>query len=740
MLHRLIVDNSVYFKEGLNINKLDINFEKFKGITVINAANGMGKTAILEFALPYRYMPSRPGSYKQHFINEKGSVSRIWTINGETYDFILKCNKNKLDCFIYQYINGKWISLLTNSLTEQYDLMVENICGPIDVFLKSVFRNKTINFGDLKESGKREFFINLIGGKKYSHMKKTISDERLKLLGIIGGYELQRDNIIELLNKNKTEILKQKIIVLNNELIVLNNTINENDEFIKKSSDFKAINELQKVKINNLYKEKEKYLNDDLKKELFKSEQQYNTNNTIVEENVLYIKNNNINSKNKNSKITEYSLLLEKYTTLSKKKFNLSELKSKYIIVYTLYNNVLEREKELEKAINREKDLIENRCIVDPSLCKNSKKIEEDILQAGREISEIRSQLLSLFKDKTRETILNNYNAVLNEIEKTEYTTLLTLNDDLANIEKELLFFTKEKLNELNKVVTQISNMIIEKTVINQQAIKENKLLVIKIEELKKKIEDNNNKLQVINNKIKEEEDFFSGHKQINIEELEKTKEKLLNEKDEKNKEKTELEYQLRSNNSLEESLDKVKQEIEIKQTNLNDYVLAENFCSIKDGMPMLILKRLLPQLEIKCNEILTHFYESGVFYQIEFKTTKKASVGKKELDYFDIKITNTNGTTIPLESLSAGQRVIIEVALSLGILRNDINTKTNTLLFDEMDGTLSSDNAGIYYNTLLTILEELHIGQVFMISHNENIINKCNQIITLEKGKGVYS
>lgn len=570
-------------------------------------------------------------------------------------------------------------------------------------------------------------------------MKKTIGDERLKLIGKINGYEMQRDNVLELLSKNNTETLRGNITVINNKLLVLTNSINENDEYIKKSSDYKAIHELQKIKIANLYKEKEKFENTDLKKDLINLEEQYNNNKDKIEENVLFVKNNNINSENRNSKIVEYRFLLDKYGLLSKKKFNLSELKSKYIIVYTLYNNVLEREKELEKAITREKNLIENRCSVDPSLCKNSKIIENDIREAEIEVAEIRSQLILLFKDKTRETILDNYNQVLNEIETTEYTSVLTLNEDLANIEKELLFFTPAKLKDLNTVVTQVSNMIIERTVTNKQLIKENLVLEKSIAELKKKIEDSDNNLTLINNKIIEEESFFSGNKQINLEDLENTKKKLLIEKDEINKEKTELEYQLRNNISLEESLNKIKDDIEAKQLNLNDYVLAESFCSIKDGMPMIILKRLLPQLEIKCNEILTHFYESGVFYQIEFTTTKKASAGKKELDYFDIKITNTNGTTIPLESLSAGQRIIIEVALSLGILRNDINTKTNTLLFDEMDGALSSDNAAIYYNTLLTILDELHIGQVFMISHNENIINKSNQIITLEKGKGTY-
>jgi len=101
MIHSIDVKNSIYFNEKLEVKNLSIGLDKYKGIVLITGCNGFGKSSLLEYMTPYRKMPSRPGAYKKHFINECGSVSRIWTINGIKYEFYIKCNKNLTECYIY---------------------------------------------------------------------------------------------------------------------------------------------------------------------------------------------------------------------------------------------------------------------------------------------------------------------------------------------------------------------------------------------------------------------------------------------------------------------------------------------------------------------------------------------------------------------------------------------------------------------------------------------------------------
>lgn len=754
MLHHIEIRNSIYFQEIMKIKTITVDLESYQGITLLTGENGFGKSSLLEFMVPYRKLPSRPGAYKKHFINECGSVSRVWTINDIKYEFLIKCNKNLTECYIYKIDeNNNKISILNSTSTDAYDTAVEKICGPESIFFKTIFKNSNSNMGGLKESNKKEFFINLLGAVEYAGMKEISIKEKNKIKFDIDILDDSKKNIEEILRLDENQNIESQIKDTNDELVIIYDkienisneikTINENNLKIANDSSKKTINESD---IKNLNEKK-----DIINNEILDIENKINeTIEDINNQNNLILKNNEF-IKDLEDKVNKYrkrkSILVEK-NELNEQKIKLTNVYNNNTTILSNIDNkktiINNHKKELSNLELKLKDTeIEldiankNKCEVDPALCKNSFIIDnliENINNLINKISELKNS-----------DIINNNNIIIEKLSKNLNFLNFKNNDDLLKY-----------INDIEKKLELIPENI--EIIVSELDLSSYKLIETKNKNFE--IEDNIVKLNntipdLRDKKIEKEKLLHELNKDINLlveELLELENIKHIDSKDKEseykllNLNKDDLLIKITKLQSIQENINKQKKELSIidaKISKLNKkivmYESVEDFCNTKDGMPILKLKIFGKLIQDRANRILDIFRRTGVDYQIEFITSKKDSTGKKDLDCFDIIVTNSEQKQIDLDSLSAGQQIIIEMALSLSASGENLADKFKVLLLDEADFALDSNNVSSLYRTLEIIKDDLEIDQIFIVTHNQQVQKTYPQKIKLTKKQEKY-
>lgn len=754
MIHNVKVENSVYFQEVLEINFLDANLDNKKGITLITGGNGVGKSSLLEFATPYRKLPSRPGAFKKHFKNECGSVTSIWTINDIKYEFIVKCNKNLTECYIYKIEkDGTKNNLLSSTSTEDYDTMLESICGSEEIFFRTIFKNSKNNVGELKESNKKDFFLNLVGAQMYAIMKDISLKEKNKFKN---DKELLDDiakKIIDYLDAPENQDLDTKIKETENELSDTYEKIEKTILDIKVINDnnLKLITENSKKNINIMD------INN-LKERKIEIEDQINIIIKEINESNLIIKNNKDKIIELNKEIKEFEELINKYknpkSILKRKKElekdipNLEELyENNNKILLSIKNNEILLANSLKKLdtlydnleiAKKEYNLAnESKCEVDPSLCKNSFIIENLItnidaidlkIKNFKDSNLIENIKVNIQKDKEK----LNYKS-FNNIDEIEIAIKLLkkeLNEipkDIETIVSETNFSTLTLIEKKKKVYEINNNNKTESKNVEENIAKQD-LKVSMLVDLDIKI-----------NNLVEESLKLEEIEHINVEDKENELKLLNQKKDELLINSTKLIFSIENIKKQQEELSILNLKIDDLKEKIKRREFVEDFCNTKDGMPALKLKYAGKEIQDRANQILSVFRKTGINYQVEFIWNKKDSTGKKDLDCFDIIITNDKQKKIDLNSLSAGQKIIIEIALSLAAAGENFAEKFKVLLLDEADTALDNDNAEALYKTLEIVKEDLGIEQIFIVTHNLQIQKIYPQRIKLTKHKEKY-
>jgi exonuclease SbcC len=754
MIHSIDIKNSIYFNEKLEVKTLSIGLDKYKGIVLITGDNGFGKSSLLEFMTPYRKLPSRPGAYKKHFLNECGSVSRIWTINGIKYEFYIKCNKNLTECYIYTISKDNIkTSILNSTSTEAYDTAVEEICGSSDIYFRTIFKNSENNIGTLKESNKKEYFIELIGASEYSKIKELSLKQKNLLKFDVDLLNNSKKKIVDYLSLSENQNLNYELKKLDSKFLDNHNkidnlineikTINDNNLKIATESSKKAINDAD---IKNL-----KDMKTILENDLLLNEKSIIELQTVIDFNKNSIIEQNNSLKDFQDKIDKYKNpkdLLNKKIKISK---DIKELENIYntnlnklAIINTketlLNNSINELNNLISNLENTENELKianKNKCEVDPLLCKNSFIIDTlinniDILnnkindfkatniieKTKEEIDALNKKLFySSYKDNNE--LFDNINIFREELK--------TIPEDIEQIVADLKLSTYKLIQMKNKII-DLTNNTKEKEIKINDIVNNNKEKQITIDNL-------NNKINFLVEELLNLENIEHGSVNDKEEEL-----KILNSN------KDNLLIEITKLKSIYENIKEQKKELSVLNLKIDDlnkkinrHEFAEDFCNMKDGMPILKLKNKGKEIQDRANSILDLFRRTGIDYQVEFVTTKKDSTGKKDLDCFDIIITNEKEKQIDLNSLSSGQKIIIEMALSLSAAGENLADKFKTLLLDEADYALDAYNVESLYKTLQIIKDELEIEQIFVVTHNIGIQKTYPNQIKLEKGKEKY-
>jgi len=496
--------------------------------------------------------------------------------------------------------------------------------------------------------------------------------------------------------KNKEELEKSKKtikILLNygKQLKIMISTIEEYKELINNKKDFitKCNEETLPIDIITLLEEEPIY---ELKEEL-------KTENSKL--------NNFIKGENKNKKYTIKDL--EKYRELYKNT--------------SIYEYLEEYQSQQEDKCFKKEEYVETIKTLDIKMKEENNKINKiiQILQNENNI-----KMLSCNK-----TI--NHNEILIKLNKNK----LNLENKIGDVEKwitdykdDILIKTKNK--EIEK---QIEVYKEKRTLINEKCDEEYDTFIKyynssqKVKQYDSEITIINNEIEAINKNINDYRDIENKYKknELNKKEINEMRKQLefIKEEDKKiefklNVGKTEF---TRNNTKLDEHKKEIERMKDIEKE-LNIYTVYNE--ALKN-LPFIIIKKVVPRLESKINELLSVCTNFVV----------KVQVDNNHIDiYIDRPI--YNGRLILLNNASGFERFISSLAIRLALLDISQLPKPNFIAIDE--GWTSFDYHNI--NNVRTIFDFLveKFDFVLSISHLSQIKEHCSNQIHLKKNDKGYS
>ena len=157
-----------------------------------------------------------------------------------------------------------------------------------------------------------------------------------------------------------------------------------------------------------------------------------------------------------------------------------------------------------------------------------------------------------------------------------------------------------------------------------------------------------------------------------------------------------------------------------------------------RDGIQALEIDSAGPEVSSLINELLCSCF--GTRFTLSFETTQAKKDGKGEKEVFDIRILdNERGREGKLESLSGGEKVILNEAISLALAiynTHKSGKRWETLFRDETAGALDPQNADRYLRMLRRALELGGFHQLIFIAHQQELWEAADARIFVRDGK----
>lgn len=187
------------------------------------------------------------------------------------------------------------------------------------------------------------------------------------------------------------------------------------------------------------------------------------------------------------------------------------------------------------------------------------------------------------------------------------------------------------------------------------------------------------------------------------------------------------------------ERLDEIgrqRQDDVIARADLNvelSYLNIEEKSRGRNGIPLLIIEAVVPQIETEANRILA---ELGTSYRIELRTQAEKKTGELR-DTLDV-IVWTETTDRPFESFSGGERTRIALALRIALARllaTRRGAESRLLAIDEPDG-LDAQGMAALVDVLRGLQDTFDV--VLVISHQQALQDAFDTVIAVEKVSGV--
>jgi exonuclease SbcC len=189
---------------------------------------------------------------------------------------------------------------------------------------------------------------------------------------------------------------------------------------------------------------------------------------------------------------------------------------------------------------------------------------------------------------------------------------------------------------------------------------------------------------------------------------------------------------------------DKNQKDIETKEKEfLKFQSIIDLFTPLKDvfgknGIPVYIIDKVLPEVELIANDILEKL-TNGKF-SVVINTQKES--GNKISETFEIKILN-QGKPRGYKLYSGGQRFVIDLALRMAlsvILARRKNFTIETLIIDEGFSALDLRNRQLVIFAINELYKKFNLKKLILMTHCEEISENIERIIKVEMTNGESS
>lgn len=434
--------------------------------------------------------------------------------------------------------------------------------------------------------------------------------------------------------------------------------------------------------------------------------------------------------------ICQSSISHEKHVELSEKYRESIKSFEKRINELTNENN--NKKEEIENINQYLKDIDQ----IDLSLLKDKYNEFNRLYAEIKELNELIPEIEKNEKDlKNIDEEINNKNEYLKDIENKRQNYLLAKKtiEDLKDLD-ELNNERNEYLNSFEKIKKECRDMM-EKYAIKDDiegTIKFTRKQVDLYNEYQGAIKDKENNLKekenIINNLTTEQDNLKNITEQINNIDYDDEKNKKLHEDYTSNETKLkEKELNLagmrvnikKDEEQLEKYRDELKElkEISIEQNNLKDYLkFLNNIRDFygKDGVQKILRDQAKPKIEKATIDIFNEF-------DFNYSSLKLDS-------NYDIKIETKDGDR-ELKLMSGGEKIVIALALRLGIARVVSKNKTELLLLDEPTIHLDAERRASLIDTINSISI---VPQMIIVTHDDEMEPIANNIVKVIKQNGI--
>jgi exonuclease SbcC len=162
-------------KRGLGLDEIDVDLMGLSGLVALEGANGVGKTTFLENLQPYRMLPSRGGTLKNHCFLKDSLKDLTFTFNGDRYRTLIKSDATTTrsdEGYIWKnndpQVNGK---------VSQYDEYIVKLLGTPNLYFSSIFcAQNSKKLSDMRPAELKNLFAEFLRLDRYVRWEQTSKD------------------------------------------------------------------------------------------------------------------------------------------------------------------------------------------------------------------------------------------------------------------------------------------------------------------------------------------------------------------------------------------------------------------------------------------------------------------------------------------------------------------------------------------------------------------------------------
>lgn len=614
-------------------------------------------------------------------------------------------------------IDGILYALFSKTSRGKDDTLIKNGKNKMEVELCFEFEGKTYLIKKEKERGKP---------------KKSELFEIGNYRRIVSSGEKVDDFIENLFNLSYNSFISTYFLLQNNAYKFILATPSERFKILfelldlDKFENYKKEASLLKRSIEKeieLYKVKWKEIEDNIKEKKIIEEELKNLEKEIEKEKEL---RDRLNSLEKRREVLKEKILeREKYKKIIEEvTIDYEELVTNEKMIEEELNKFTVTEEEM-LIIRQKKEKIEKQKEV------AEKKLRQVEVELSKKNKELELEKKILFDIKNKSKLLENVPCKGNEDclllkDAKEAKNLLPAKINfISQIEDQINYLksVKQKIEQVLVTLKQNEEILKAKEKDIFLKLKEKEKAMYKlnqIKDLKMKYAEVERAKKYLTETLYVEKEFQEIEKEIT--EIKK------NLKDDLENKRNELMLKLKLIEEKEREKEKIKKILDEKERELKIY---ECLIDVYTNLPRILFLNYVDLLETKINEVLTEISE----YQIVFNLDKKTKQTIKELGTLDIVVMNLEGER-NIENLSGGEKTRIALASVIGLSSLLGQRKIKTLVIDE-PSFLDLKGYEDFITTINHFLNNAYFENVFIISHDERIINYFDKKIHITKKEG---